>query len=64
MNRICTKANFGGYADSEGDTLFPEHPSLYYLNDGYREASNLQTKGTAIENWKLQIATASNSIGD
>jgi len=29
---------------------------LYYLT------SNLQTKGTAIENWKLQIATESQPV--
>ncbi|MDQ3472689.1 MAG: hypothetical protein M3447_03025 [Acidobacteriota bacterium] len=57
-------------------TLYYQSIPPYYLNDRFREApnepatrrlyyltSNLQTKGTPIENWKLQIATASNSIG-
>lgn len=58
-------------------TLYYQSIPPYYLNDRFREApnepasrrlyyltSNLQTKGTPIENWKLQIATASQSIGE
>jgi len=57
-------------------TLYYQSIPPYYLNDRFREApnepatrrlyyltSNLQTKGTPIENWKLQIATVSKSIG-
>ena len=56
-------------------TLYYQSIPPYYLNDRFREApneaatrrlyyltSNLQTKGTPIENWKLQIATASKSV--
>ena len=58
-------------------TLYYQSIPPYYLNDRFREApnepatrrlyyltSNLQTKGTPIQNWKLQIAAASESIGE
>jgi hypothetical protein len=53
-------------------TLYYQAIPPYYLNDRFTQApdapatqrlyyltSNLQTKGTAIEDWKFQIATAS-----
>jgi hypothetical protein len=53
-------------------TLYYQSIPPYFLNDRFTQApngpatqrlyyltSNLQTKGTAIENWKFQIATAS-----
>jgi hypothetical protein len=56
-------------------TLYYQSIPPYYLNDRFREApnqpatrrlyyltSNLQTKGTAIENWKFQITSASQPV--
>ena len=56
-------------------TLYYQSIPPYYLNDRFREApdgpatrrlyyltSNLQTKGTAIENWKLKIAGSSQPV--
>lgn len=56
-------------------TLYYQSIPPYYLNDRFRQApnepatqrlyyltSNLQTKGTAIENWKFEIAKASQPI--
>lgn len=56
-------------------TLYYQSIPPYYLNDRFKQApnepatqrlyyltSNLQTKGTAIENWKFQIVTASQPV--
>jgi hypothetical protein len=56
-------------------TLYYQSVPPYFLNDRFSQApggpatqrlcyltSNLQTKGTAIENWKLQIARASEAF--
>jgi len=55
-------------------TLYYQSIPPYYLNDRFTQApnepatqrlyyltSNLQTKGTPIENWKLEIASSSES---
>jgi len=56
-------------------TLHYQSIPHYYLTDRFKQApnkpatqrlyyltSNLQTKGTAIENWKLQIASGSQPV--
>ena len=56
-------------------TLYYQSIPPYYLNDRFREApnepatrrlyyltSNLQTKGTPIENWKFRIASATQTV--
>jgi hypothetical protein len=56
-------------------TLYYQSIPPYYLNDRFTQApnepatqrlyyltSNLQTKGTAIENWKFQIASGSQMV--
>jgi hypothetical protein len=56
-------------------TLYYQSIPPYYLNDRFKQApnepatqrlyyltSNLRTKGTAIENWKFQITTASQPV--
>ncbi|HSS19004.1 MAG TPA: cytochrome P460 family protein [Pyrinomonadaceae bacterium] len=56
-------------------TLYYQSIPPYFLNDRFRQApnqpatqrlyyltSNLQTKGTAVENWKFLIATASQAV--
>jgi hypothetical protein len=56
-------------------TLYYQSIPPYYLNDRFKEApdgaatkrlyylaSNLQTKATAIENWKFKIAGSSQAV--
>lgn len=56
-------------------TLYYQSIPPYYLNDGFTQApnepatqrlyyltSNLQTKGTPIENWKFQIVSATQAV--
>ncbi len=66
---------FGSRNVTVAATLYYQSIPPYFLNDRFTQApngpatqrlyyltSNLQTKGTAIEDWKFQIATASEAV--